>query len=758
MVYDLLKGNNLGDFYTYEKSAGIKPKNRSKHQFLFLDEPEIQQKYISYADDKMLKINLYLPDIHCSSCIYLLENCHKLNPGIVQVMVYFTKKEAVFTINPNLIKLSELADLLVKIGYEPNFGNRLQKKHKANKQFLYKLGVAAFAFGNVMLWSVPEYGGLGDQNQQFRTFSAYLSLVVSIPVLLYSARDYFVSAYKSLKFKQLNLDVPITIGIVALYAQSLWSIFNHEGAGYMDSFTGFIFFLLIGKWFQNWSYQSLSFERDYKSYFPVAVTKLTDDKEQLVEIDKLETGDHILIRNDEIIPADSILESDTASIDFSFVTGESDLVHKVKGDFIYAGGKLVGAPIVLQVEKKTQRSHLTSLWDASTRGDEQQTEKSYQDKVSGYFLLVVLLLSMIGAAYWFVNDVTKITHVLVSILIVTCPCALALSAPFTLGNTMRLLGRRGLYLKNASVVEKINRITDIVFDKTGTLTEMVQQADFQFIHNLSAVELSALYSLTDASLHPVCVSLKQYLSEHFSVEKLPISDFQETVGKGVSCTVTHNNESMHLKLGAPAFVSNDLPVNKNTYISINDKLVASLMLQSNIRVGLKDAIHQLPSYQLHVLSGDSYKDEAMLRSIFPAASSFHFQQSPRDKKTYIEQLQGSGKQVMMIGDGLNDAGALKQAQVGIAVSENSIRFTPASDAIIAADSIQDLPDLLRISKQAKIILWICLGFSVCYNVVGLSYAFTGNMTPLVAAILMPISSITVVFISTVLVVLLGKKR
>lgn len=752
-VYDLLKGHDLGNFYNLESAAGKRPKKSSEYQFLFLDEPEIRKKYISYEDEHQLKISLYLPDIHCSSCIYLLENAERLHKGILNVMVQFTQKEALFTLNPKAIKLSELANLLTKIGYEPNFGNRLEQKGKKNRQFLYKLGVAGFAFGNVMLWSVPEYVGLKDDNVAFRNFSAYLSLGVSIPVLLYSARDYFISAFKSLKLRRLNLDVPITLGIIALYLQSLWSIFNGEGAGYMDSFTGFIFFLLIGKWFQNWSYDSLSFERDYKSYFPVAVTKLENEQEHIVEIDKLKEDELILIRNEEIIPCDSILLSDEAQIDFSFVTGEAETVHKKKGDFIYAGGKLLGAPIQLKVEKKTQRSHLTSLWNNANYGESKKEEKTYQDRVSGYFLAVVLLISCVAGTYWFLTDKTQVTHVIVSILIVTCPCALALSSPFTLGNTSRLLGRKGLYLKNAQVVEKMNAVTDIVFDKTGTLTNNEQDMLFETLDDVELEHLSEIYSLADASLHPISLGIKRFLQKNYSVEKKDLIHFKETTGKGVEASFSDGKTFLTLRIGSAAFVGlhPDNIEEGSAYIQVDGKILAKVSFISSLREGLKDMIAGLNDKQLHILSGDRSTDKDLLRAYFPSNTQMSFQQNPVDKLNYIKHLQLRGRKVMMLGDGLNDAGALKIADVGIAVSENAFQFTPSSDAIIAADKITSLPFLLRISKRAKTVLAVCLSFSIFYNIIGLSYAFSGQMTPLIAAILMPISSVTVVLLSTFLV-------
>ena len=336
-VYQLLSSNDLGTFYNLESQAGTRPKEADKHKYAFLDVADIRKKYIDFEDATSARSTLFLPQIHCSSCIYLLENLHRIDPQVKSCQVNFPKREATLIFDKEM-PLSELANLLSKIGYEPNFGSREEQKKKQSRTYLYKLGVAGFAFGSIMLWTFPEYFDIAKSNPEISQFSAYLAFLVSVPVILYSASDYFISAFKALRYRSINLDVPISIGILALYAQSVFKIFAGEGTGYIDSFAGFVFFLLIGKWFQSKTYQSLSFERDYTAYFPVAVTKLEGSKEIIVEIDQVKIGDKIIIRNQEVLPCDAILLSDEIKIDYSFVTGESIPISKKKGDFIYAGG------------------------------------------------------------------------------------------------------------------------------------------------------------------------------------------------------------------------------------------------------------------------------------------------------------------------------------------------------------------------------------------------------------------------------------
>lgn len=745
-VYILLSENGLDNFYSMESNAGSKPINPAENAYGFLEIENLRRKYIEFEDDKSVHVTLFIPSIHCSSCIYLLENLHKINPLVISSTVNFTKREASIVFDPQL-KLSELAHMLDAIGYAPNFSSAADAKKKRNNSFLFKLGVSGFAFGSIMLWTFPEYLGVESENPEFRSFTSWLSLAMSIPVLLYSANEFLISAWKSLKHKSLNLDVPISLGIIALYGQSVYSILMYHGPGYMDSFAGFIFFLLIGKWFQNKTYDTLSFDRDYRSYFPVAVTRIIENEEEIVEIDVLEEGDTIVIRNHEIIPCDSKLIGLECLIDYSFVTGESIPVTKKSGDFIYAGGKLLGAKRQFKVEKKSSRSHLTQLWNEN--GNKSRTENK-SDKLSIFFLLAVLIIAGISAISWFFIDIDRMTEIVVAVLIVACPCALALSKPFTYGNTMRKLGLKGLYLKNTLVIESFNTITDIVFDKTGTLTSSkYDQISYHGI-DLSLEELQLVFSTVSVSTHPLSRSVFEYIKLTENLDLLEANQFAETSGAGIESKIG----DITLKIGSASFVGNNEHKGDETtiHISINGNYKGRFVFESEYRNGIFESLERLSKhYNIHIITGDTTKEEQYLKAKLSFAKTLAFNQKPLDKKDFVEKLENSGAKVLMIGDGLNDAGALESATSGIAVSENIFSFTPGSDAIIQAESLTKLESFLLLSHWARVVLKICFGFSIIYNLVGLSFAISGQLTPLVAAILMPISSITIVIVSTLFI-------
>jgi Cu+-exporting ATPase len=414
----------------------------------------------------------------------------------------------------------------------------------------------------------------------------------------------------------------------------------------------------------------------------------------------------------------------------------------------------LGQRIALKVEKESNRSHLTQIWNDIKPTKKKASGFLYQNKLSIYFLTIILIIASISAIAWTFIDVSRVTQIIVAILIVACPCALALSAPFTYGNVMRLLGRKGLYLKNTAVIEQLNSITDIVFDKTGTLTTGVTHHVEYSGDALSHEQTEALYCLANSSTHPLSRAIVQYLRSKKIDSNFPIDAFTELSGKGISgninsfairignAEITHQKELDATETSTFIFIQNGEEITQGKFV-----------FTSELRDGIGVLLRNLSKYNLHVLSGDCDKDRVLLERIFPKSSTLLFEQTPKDKLNYIDSLKVAGKHVLMVGDGLNDAGALGIADVGIAVSEDVFRFTPSSDAIIEATKLWQLDKLLLLSNFSKIVLKVCLAFSVAYNIIGLSFAISGNLTPLIAAILMPISSISVVFISTFLVYL-----
>lgn len=758
-VYELLDANDLCNYYNIDDKPGITKNYSAVRNYDFLDDQELKSKLIDFTDSKITTITFYIPQMHCSSCIWLLENLYKLNPGVVQSQVNFLQKKLSVKYKEELISIKELVQLLDALGYEPNLNLNQESETKVkseNKKLYLRLGVAGFAFGNIMLLSFPEYLSTSDP-ENLKGIFAYLNMILSLPVLLYSSREYFDSAYKGLRKKIVNIDVPISLGIIVLFLRSFIEVVLDLGPGYFDSLAGLVFFLLIGKTFQNKTYEALNFERNYKSYFPIAITVRREGKETTIPVSKLEIGERIIIRNSEIIPADSILIKGEANIDYSFVTGESTLTKVNNGEVIYAGGRHIGSIIEAEIIKEVSQSYLTQLWNNSvfTKQNESKTT-TLANAVSKYFTFVILAIGFGAFLYWLPISVATGLNALTAVLIVACPCALALSTPFTLGNTLRIFGRNKFYIKNVTVIETLAKLTDIVFDKTGTITDSAKK-DVSFTGNdLNDYEKSLVKSCVKSSTHPLSRSIYEYFDT--MIEEFTLESFEEIPGKGIKSLIEGNE----IKIGSSNYVRNyDDESSDSTavYISINNKVLGSFQIKNVYRSGLKEVVESLSSkYKFSVISGDKSSEEANLKKIFGTNAPIYFNQSPQEKLDYINALQKENKTVLMVGDGLNDAGALKQSDAGISISENINNFSPACDGILEADSFTKLKDFINFSAVSKNIIIVSFIISFLYNVVGIYFAVTGNLSPLFAAILMPLSSITVVVFTTAATNLFAKSK
>jgi P-type Cu+ transporter len=755
-VFEILSANNLCEYYSIEQRAGVSQKDSSLAAFDFLDDKDVRKKILTFDSAELSKVTFYIPTIHCVSCIWLLENLRKLNKGVLHAEVSFGRKCLTIDFNPRLVKLSAIASLISSLGYAPvvNLDTNNEKKSHGDRALVYKLAIAGFCFGNIMLFSFPEYLGLDKQDEYLMRIFSWLNLLLSVPVFLYSARGYFTSALASFKQKQINIDVPIAAGLIALFFRSSYDIITATGPGYLDSFSGLVFFLLIGRWFQGKTYESLAFDRDFKSYFPLAVNRFLKGEWKPVVIYELKRGDQIQIRNMEIVPADSVLLADHAYFDFSFVTGEVKPVKANAGDTVFAGGRLIGQPVELIVERKTSQSHLTSLWNSdSFRKIEESRYQRTIDRSARIFTWVVMGLAVITAIVWYFYRPEQMWLVLTSVLMVACPCALALAAPFTYGSMLRVFGRNDFYLKNADVIEQLAAIDAVVFDKTGTVT-YGHTPEVNFVGKLTEDELAAVKLITSASTHPLSSLISKSIFFKCSQKLL---DFREIPGKGVQAMVNDK----FFQIGSAEFVGVKHLVDINTsvvYVSINMEVMGYFAISIKVRENIKDMLNRLGKKCVALLSGDNEADRLNMRTLFHPSVQLLFNQDPHDKLAYIGSLQQEGKKVMMVGDGLNDSGALKKSDVGIAVTDDTGVFTPACDAILSGKKLVSLDKFMELAKTSSSILKIAFGISFFYNAIALTFAMSGHLTPLVAAILMPVSSISVVGFSTFAVNYVARKK
>ena len=764
-VFELLTENGLTDFY--QLSAGedmALNRPTAGRDFGFLDDAETRRRFVDFADERTTRVTFHLEAIHCVACVWLLENLPRLRGAIQEARVNFSRRDLAVRFDPRELKLSELAELLSSLGYEPELNlGRLDRRQTspAQRRLYLQLGVAGFAFGNIMLFSFARY--LGLEAGVLGGLVGWLSLALAVPVVVYSAADYWRSAWRGLWQRRLVIEVPVVLGLSALFARSVWEVFSGAGEGYFDSVAGFIFFLLIGRIFQQKTYDRLSFERDYRSFFPLAVCRMNGVREERVPLSAIEVGDRLAIRHGELIPADAVLASGSALIDYSFVTGEAEPVAKAAGDLVYAGGRQCGGAIEVATVKPVSQSYLASLWNAEAFGDAHRERResdfdSLTNRFSPWFTAAVIAIALVSALAWVAVDAGRAVTAFTSVLIVACPCALALAAPFALGTAQRVLGARSIYLKRPAILEKLARVDTVVFDKTGTLTTAAGECVFAGAE-LNDSERTLLGAALRNSTHPNARRVAEWCGE--ATVSAATESFQETPGRGVVARVN----GMAVLAGSAAWlrengvaVSGYETTRSVVHVAFTGQWRGAFELRSEVRPAIRELAGALRgTRRLALLSGDNEREAARFGAIFGVGTELRFNQSPGDKLDFIRSLQDAGHTVMMVGDGLNDAGALRQADVGIAVVEDTARFSPASDVILEGTRVGELARLLDFSRRSVNVVRACLAVSLGYNAAGLWFAANGTLSPVVCAVLMPLSSITVVALASGLSMLAGAR-
>jgi P-type Cu+ transporter len=744
-VYKLLYKNELCAYYNDQTFAGQTPISADKiKKFAFLDDPNAALELLKFSSADHAVVEWHLPQMHCASCVWLLEHLQKMDPGITQSRVHFIDRTLTVHFNPTQTNLRQIATLLSRIGYEPHLelsSHQTSTKTKSQRKQWLILGVTGFCFGNIMLLSLPEYLGLHmERDQHLAYLFRYLSLLISIPALLIGGRSFFQNALRSLRKKELHIDLGIALSLSLTFSRSTYEILSGFGSGYLDSMTGILFFMHIGRFFQNKTHERIHFDLHYKHFFPLHVQRMdAKGKTESISIQRIVKDDLLEITCQEIIPADSICLSDQSEIDYSFVTGESAPVQVQRNELIYAGGRNLSQAIHVKAIKSVDQSYLTQLWNKE-KNETSKTEYSFGNQLGSYFTIALLIISFSAFMYWYPNDSARAWKAMTTVLIVACPCALLLSATFTQGTLLRHLASYQIFVKNAGPLDRIRNIEYVVLDKTGTITGYHEHSSFVGVP-LSIEEKTLIGTLARQSNHPYSKALSRMMQPALLSGKT--SHFRQEVGKGLSAFINGN----YVKIGSAAFLGlpyKDAIAGSRVYIQINETHRGYFQFEHQFRHGLKATLATLSqNKELGLLSGDSASGQQGLTPLMPYLQMIQFQQTPQQKLETIRHLQLT-KKVMMVGDGLNDAAALAQSDIGIAISDRSNHFSPACDVLIAGDSFHLLPQLFSVAKGSRHIIYASFALSLLYNMVGLFYATQGQMSPLIAAILMPLSSISII--------------
>ena len=749
-VYQLIQDNNLCNYYSFQDTERIQPKSRNYgERFAYLEDQDTINQLLQFQSAEHAVVQLELPQMHCSSCVWLLEHLYRINKGVKESRVDFMEKTIRVDYNPAATSLRAIVELLTTLGYEPHI--RLDSLNATQRPIgrmrIYRIAVAGFCFGNIMMLAFPEYFHITSQGDTAlqQTF-AYLSLGLSLPALLFAGGEFFESAWRGITTRHLNIDIPLVLSILLTFSRSVYEILSGTGNGYLDSMTGIIFFMLIGRYFQHLTHHSIQFDRDYKSFFPISVSvKDTQGVETTIPLTKLTIAQTLIVRSGELIPADSVLRSKEARIDYSFVTGESQPLTVRKGEIIYAGGRLSGAIVECEVIKEVSQSYLTNLWNKENYS-EKKNARPWVDKLAQHFTLILLMISIAAFLYWLPTSTTRAFDALTTVLIVACPCALLLSATFTQGSMLRIFSRNGMYFKNAEAIDRLAESDHFVLDKTGTITGKEVEISYHG-SPLTDEQLGLIKGLAQQSNHPLSKALAHHLKQ--TTAHGEFTAIEEVTGQGLSAVTPMT----HLRMGRFEFCTDSIASTTPetaVHISINQRYVGYFDFRFAWRQGIHDAVQALNQRgPIAVVSGDHDYDTARLKDLLGVKTTLRFRQMPEDKLEFVKSLQQKGALVTMIGDGLNDAGALLQSNCGITISEEVNNFSPACDVILKADSFSKLSSLLKLTERSRQIIYISFGISLLYNVFGVGLAIQGLMQPVFAAILMPLSTLSIIAFTTV---------
>jgi Cu+-exporting ATPase len=754
-VFALLEEHGLTAFYTCDVQPGVSQKSasaRDPQRFAGFDDPGVARRFVITREDRA-EVTMPVPAMHCASCLWLLEQLWRFHPGILRSEANLLRRTVSVEFRPDAISLRQIAEQLAALGYEPAIDQEPPARTPASRRRLYlRIGIAGFAFGNVMLFSIPRYVNGGPLDPEFQTLFGWLNIAFSLPVLAFSAWPYFISSWSALRARAITLDVPIALGLAVLFGRSAVEVITRTGEGFFDSFAGLVFFLLIGKLFQQKAFDQLSFDRTVRSFLPLSVRAGRGDDLAVTPIQDLRPGDEMLLRPGEVIPADAVMTSETGAVDFAFVTGEQEPISIVRGSYVQAGGRVAGQAIRMTVAKPVSTSRLAELWSHPVfRTPKAHWLTSLLGAFGKWFTVSALALAAIGAALWW-PDARKAAEVATAVLIIACPCAFTLAAPITLGTAMGVLGRAGLFLKNPETALDLGRVTEIVFDKTGTLT--LGAASARVVrHEFSAQDWALIARLAAESVHPISRAIAATGSYRGTV-----SEVHEVPGLGLEGLV----DGRRVAIGSPAMFTdvmglriinsplsgNPMNAELSAYASVDGGNPKPICVEPAERPGVRAAIGTLrDKFDVRLLSGDraSAKSASQWHPLF--AGRVLFGQSPEDKLAAIRDSQQRGRRVAMIGDGLNDAAALAAADVGIAVSDDTACLVPACDAVVRGDRLVDVPAFLAYAQRSRRVIAVCFTVSLIYNALGLGLALAGRLTPLATAILMPVSSLTIVALS-----------
>lgn len=741
-VFEILNANGLTDYYNLKKSADEKLRPQySEERFNYLDDPEFLKKYVG-KEENVFFFKFFIEGVHCVACLWILEKLPVLCQGVVKSKLNMSTSILEVTYEGDQ-KLSDIARKIAILGYVPHpvMSNLDVQKlaKKEDQKDLIRIGVAFACAGNIMLYSLAIYAGADGI---FRDYFNLFAFICSLPVVFFSATPFYQSALGAIKVKNSSIDIPIVLALVIGMLLGVYSFLNNADYFYFDTLSTLVFLLLSSRYILKKVQKRTLGATDLSSFFATQYAKkMTPSKEEIEVLTKfLNVGDIVVIDANESIPIDGVIVEGSTHINNSLLTGEVRPEKKREGDIIYMGAKNLDQKIRVKVKAKVEETRLGKMLTEIENGWYQESQIALiTDKIAKRFINFIFVLSVFFLAYFSWNDGLEVAFTrTLSLLIITCPCALALTTPLALILGLSNMAKRGVVVKNENVIEKLTKADKIFLDKTGTLT----YGNFVVVqlNELKTGFINHLYALERKSKHPIAVSILKDLMKRYShFEEIVFDEIFEVPGKGVDGKIAE--DYFEIKR-----------INKNSINTIvglfkNDEIVIELELADSLRVGVKESVLGLKKIGIipYILTGDTYDHARDVAQKLNLDDQHIFaQKQPEEKRNIIEK----NDKAIMVGDGVNDAVALKSAFVGIAVQGSVEISLRAADVYLSKSGVSHILGLIKASRYVMKIIYRNLSFSFVYNIVGVMLAFNGQVSPLVAAILMPLSSITVV-ISTV---------
>lgn len=734
-VYEILEEKSLSSYYEIKSNAGVlkrrSPVEVSKSNYSYLNDERFEKEHCYLSSDEKRVMDFYLEGIHCLACLWLIEKLPDFTPGVLSSKLDL-EKSIVSILLSNDGKFSDVARELDRLGYRPHALSRNENSNvfrkKEERSYLMRLGVAGAAAGNIMIYSFSLYSGASENTAKIFNI---LTVILAIPVFTYSAYPFYQSAWTALKNKTLSIDIPIAMSLMMGFIMGLWGLFNNFEENYFDSLTALVFLLLLSRYFlKKIQDKGLSATDLHYFYQNETVLRKTDNGFEEIHTEFVLEGDLVKVGREEFIPADGIVVEGESYLNNSLLTGES-MPDKVKaGHPVYSGTQNMGADLLIRIEKINKDSRLGKILRNVEQGWALRSRTvDLTSFVAKYFTFAVIVLAVSLFCLLLPNKgfAFALSRAL-TLLIVTCPCALAISVPLTFHRSLTVAARNGIIVKSDEVFEKLSIAKKIFLDKTGTITlGKLQVSEFKSERNL----VDVVFTLEANSRHPVAKALTEYAVQQ-KASLIQVTDFLEIPGRGVQ-----------------GFIDGNFYEISNNEVRENGAVVATFKVHDGIRVDSRINIArlQMQGYQVAILSGDKKEvvnDLAHESGILTAYSEI----SP-EKKVKLVKETGT----VMVGDGANDAMALEGADVGIAVSGAMDISLRASDVYLTTPGLAGVEKLLILSQETMKIVRRNLILSIIYNLTSVIFVFTGIISPLLAAIVMPVSSLTVL-IST----LIGTRR